>query len=322
MSIITEKLLGFNRILRNADGGGAPGGEPGGATPSPAPGDGGTPGGTPAPSPAPVKHWTGAADQDAAEISAYVEKKGWKDPTAIPAIIKSYQSLERYLGADKAGRGIIAPKEDATVEEWNKVYSALGRPEKAEEYKITVPDGNDGKLAETARGWFHEAGLNQKQVETITAKWNALNAEVKKQADDEFDAKSGAELKEIENSWGENFKANAELGTRATRALGLNEKDLEGIERSIGTKRMMEMFLKVGSNMQESGFIEGQTKPGKFGVMTKEQAVERLNEMKADTSIFAKLSAGDTQTKAEYEYLNRLIAGEGFVAGAPQKAEK
>jgi hypothetical protein len=53
------------------------------------------------------------------ETRGLAEVKGWKSPADA---IQSYANLEKMLGADKAGRGLVMPKEDADSTEWGQFY--------------------------------------------------------------------------------------------------------------------------------------------------------------------------------------------------------
>ena len=94
--------------------------------------------------------WYGGYAED---IRGFVENKGWKDPSDA---ITGYINLEKYLGADKAGRGLVLPKDDAATDEWGQVYDRLGRPKSPDEYKLPVPDGDTGEFAKMAAGEFHK----------------------------------------------------------------------------------------------------------------------------------------------------------------------
>ena len=66
--------------------------------------------------------WYDAFPED---VRGLVQNKGWQSPVDA---IQSYTNLEKFLGADKAGRGLVLPKDDAGADEWGQVYDRLGRP--------------------------------------------------------------------------------------------------------------------------------------------------------------------------------------------------
>ena len=52
--------------------------------------------------------------------------------TEIDALAKSYINATRMIGQDK----VAVPNENSTDDQWNEVYSKLGRPESADKYKL------------------------------------------------------------------------------------------------------------------------------------------------------------------------------------------
>jgi hypothetical protein len=104
--------------------------------------------------------------------------------------------------------------DDATDEERNIYYDALGRPENAKDYEF---DGEDKNAPEWTNHWkqqFHSMGLTKSQAKTLSAAWNtqmqamvdAHNASIKKEM-------AEAETK-LRSELGDRFDANVELAKR------------------------------------------------------------------------------------------------------------
>jgi hypothetical protein len=122
--------------------------------------------------------------------------KGIKTPEDLWKLTDNAQSL---IG--KRPAGIPAP--DAPDAEWEKFYSASGRPEKPDLYKFSdpegIPEGVDlAPFKQKAASILHGAGLNQKQAEKVwqmfmkeemgAASTNKASIEAKsKELDAEFD---------------------------------------------------------------------------------------------------------------------------------------
>ena len=86
--------------------------------------------------------------------------------TEIDALAKSYINATKMIGQDK----LVIPNNNSTDDQWNEVYSKLGRPESADKYELdskseTVP------MEESAIKSFaeqsHKLGLNNKQAQGI-----------------------------------------------------------------------------------------------------------------------------------------------------------
>ena len=68
--------------------------------------------------------------------------------TSMDDFVKSYLSAQRLVGANK----VAIPNKMATDEDWEEVYSKLGRPAKPEDYKYS----------------FSEEEINQDQLKILT----------------------------------------------------------------------------------------------------------------------------------------------------------
>jgi len=234
------------------------------------------------------------------EVRGLVETKGWQSPVDA---IQSYTNLEKFLGADKAGRGLVVPKDDAGADEWSQVYDRLGRPKDPADYKLPVPEGSDGAFAQEAAKTFHELGLTAKQAQQLTEWFNDKSAGAMASQQTETAQSAEMQMNELQQEWGKEFDSNIEAGRRAARQFGVGEEMLSKMEGAIGTKEMLKFFANVGKGMGEDGFVEGGGS-GKFG-MSPEAARVRINNLKGDASWTAKYLGGDAGAKEELARLMR-----------------
>jgi hypothetical protein len=267
-----------------------------GATGNPTGNPAGEPTGNPAGSPAP--QWYDALPEDTRGL---IQNKGWKDPVDV---INSYSNLEKLLGADKAGRGLVLPKDDADAGEWGKVYDRLGRPTSPDGYKLPVPEGDTGEFAKVAAGKFHELGLTAKQAEALAGWYNEQSAGIVQQSAAQLAQQSEADMASLEQEWGQSYDANIEASRRAVREFGFNEQELDAIERGLGTANMMKKFADIGKRLGESQFVEGKNN-GNFG-MSPEAARVRISQLKQDPEWTAKYLGGNADAKAELEKLMKV----------------
>lgn len=275
-------------------------GQPGGAVA--AGGEGGAGAAAPAPAPA-AQDWTASFDEG---TRGFIQTKGWKSPADV---LGSYQNLEKLMGADKAGRGVVMPKDDAPAEEWAAFYNRLGRPEAPDQYKIPVPDGADDGFAKTAANWFHEAGLTPKQAETLAAKWNEHMGGTQQQQQAQFEQQSAIDLQDLQKAWGDQFEAKAELARRARRESGLSDAEGQAIERALGLKKAAEVFAMLGKQFAEAPMKGGEGAPrANFGA-TPEDARARISALKQDAGWTAKYLSGDADARSEFERLHRIAFG-------------
>jgi hypothetical protein len=276
--------------MSDAANGSAPAGNPAGQAPA---GDGGAGGAAP-------QDWTtGFPD----EIRGVIQTKGWKNPGDV---ISSYSNLERLLGADKAGRGVVLPKDDAPADEWAQFYQRLGRPESVDGYKLPLPEGDTGAFAKTASQWFHEAGLTTKQAETLAAKWNEYAGGTMQQQQAQFEQQAALDLQDLQKTWGDKFDANAELARRARREAGLTDDEGLAIERALGLKKAAEVFAFLGKQFAEAPMKGGEgSGRGSFGA-TPEDAKARIAALKGDKEWTARYLNGDVDARAEFERLHKI----------------
>jgi hypothetical protein len=233
-------------------------------------------------------------------VRGLVQTKGWQTPVDA---INSYANLEKFLGADKAGRGLVLPKEDAGADEWGQVYDRLGRPKAPDGYKLPIPQGDTGEFAQQAAKVFHDAGLTTKQAEALANWWNQTQEQVMGSQEQTLVQNSEAEMAQLQQEWGRDFDANIEAGRRAARQFGVDADTISAMESSIGTKKVMELFTKIGKGLTEDTFVDGAGNRG-FGV-SPEAARVRIGQLKSDPEWTAKYLGGNADAKAEMERLLR-----------------
>jgi len=110
--------------------------------------------------PAPQTSWKDSISEDFRNDPS-IEKF-----TEIDALAKSYINATKMIGQDK----LVIPTNNSTEDQWNEVYSKLGRPESADKYTldsksetVTMEDGAIKSFAEQS----HKLGLNNKQAQGI-----------------------------------------------------------------------------------------------------------------------------------------------------------
>jgi hypothetical protein len=238
--------------------------------------------------------WDGFQDND---LKGYVQNKGWKDPADLAV---GYKNLEKLLGAEK----IPMPKGADDAEGWTRVYDALGRPKSADEYKLSVPEGDTGEFAKLAAGKFHELGLTAKQAEGLAAWYNEQGSGRMNEMQQQQAAKAEADMQSLKQEWGAAFDENVEFGRRAAREYGLNAEKLSALENSLGTSEMLKLMATIGRAQGESEFVtsgSGNT----FG-MTPSAAQQRITALRADKSWTAKYISGDADARSEMQRLMNL----------------
>lgn len=270
-------------------------------------GDAGTPGegGEPA-----AHAWLG--ESPPAELLQVVERKGWKGPADA---VKAYDHAERVLGADKAGRAVIVPKDDATPEERSAFFERLGRPADATGYEFEVPEGSPDGYADGARAKFHELGLTAAQAKALV-EWNnefatthatkaAESAEATRLADEQ------RQEQELKTEWGAAYDEKVGQAKTAAKAFGLDEAQLDKLEGALGFSGLMKFMQNLGARVGESGFHDGEGGTG--GTMTPAEAQSALRALNNDAKFLEawtnKRHPGHEEAVARKSALVRMTTG-------------
>ena len=138
--------------------------------------------------------------------------------------------------------------DDATDEERQLYYDALGRPEQSSEYEF---DGEDKNAPEWTNYWkeqFHSMGLTKAQAKHLSSQWNqqmqkmveAHNASIKSEMEK-------AEQK-LRSEMGDKYDANVELAKRMTQKhLGTEFDKVFANESAEAKFNTIRLLLKVAA---------------------------------------------------------------------------
>lgn len=253
-----------------------------------APADGGQGEATPAPEaqstpeadPAPVEASSAApiADED---LRGWVEAKfNGAEPT-LEKVASSYRNLEKLVGAEKADRTVTMPGPDAPEDEVSAFYQRLGRPEKADGYELPIPEGDDGKMAEWAKGVFFEAGLSDKQAAMVAEKWNEHVGSMQTESNQKAQQSAQQAEAELKKEWGATYDQKVAGIDRTAIALGMNEGQLEGLRSAMGPVAAMKFVEGLASKVGEAP-IDMDGAPSGDGMMTPAVARQELGRLGTD----------------------------------------
>jgi len=177
--------------------------------------------------------------------------------TEIDALAKSYINATRMIGQDK----VAVPNENSTDDQWNEVYTKLGRPESADKYKLDInsevapiDEGAIKQFAENA----HQLGLNNKQAQGILEFYkNALEGTAQQSKINTETAQAQSE-QQLRQEWGKNFDENVKkAGSVAKANLGVDVLDMQLKD---GTRlgdhpEVIKGFAKIADMMSEDKIV-------------------------------------------------------------------
>lgn len=230
----------------------------------------------------------------------WLGKNGIKD---VPGLVKKAVETEKLIGTS-----IRLPGEDAKQEDWDKVWSRLGKPDKADGYELappaTMPEGlpYNQQFADWFKGAAHKASLPKAMAKSLHDDFVAMSVEATKA---EVAARVDAANTDLAKLWGpkdsEQHKANAEYADRGIRALGgdglydaLKTAGLLGPGREVLNAAIADAFAKAGRALSKEGELVGGNSAvldnpfaEKTANLTEQMRLMRLDPNRARTLITA-----------------------------------
>ena len=177
--------------------------------------------------------------------------------TEIDALAKSYINATRMIGQDK----VAVPNQNSTDDQWNEVYSKLGRPESPDQYKLDVKsevvpldESTIKSFAENA----HKLGLNNKQAQGILEYYkNSMEGSAQQAQIDTETAQANAEA-ELRKEWGRSFDENIKKAGAVAKA-NMNPEILD-MQLKDGTRlgdhpAVIKGFANIANLMSEDKMI-------------------------------------------------------------------
>jgi hypothetical protein len=271
----------------------------------------------PAPSPDPVAPWHQGVPP---EIIGTWQNKAWKfdDPKTIAIeATKSYMGVQQHVG-HPLDHIIKLPLKLDDEAGWKGVYSRLGVPNEAKDYDLSgvkFADGSDlpAALTTAIREGALAARVPKDHGATIAkAVAKAIDGE-RTEAQVAAQVKVDAERESLKKSWGQNFEYNKTKAMDGVRRLGFDPDTVNKIESIVGYEKIMEAFRRVGVGTSEDSWKDSGG-PTNQGPMTREAAIARTIELKADKAWVARYLDGGVVEKREMTNLNRIITPENRAA--------
>jgi hypothetical protein len=224
---------------------------------------------------------------------ALVSERQWKGPGDLLA---SYRNLEKLVGVP-AEQVIKLPKDmnDATM---GDVWTRLGKPSAATDYKLPVPEGDKGEFAGAASKWFHEANLTVGQAQKVAAAWNAHQAEATKAQQTAYTQKVDGEARQLKTDWGAQHDSNVAIAKSAAQKFGMTAEQINALESAMGFAGVHKFLFNIGAKLGEAEFVDGNPGGG-FGGRTPESARAEIARMKADPTFSQRFVSKDPVVKGQ-----------------------
>lgn len=240
-----------------------------------------------------------------ADLIGHATNAGWKSPADA---VKSHLELQKLFGADRHGRTVVVPKDDAAPEEWAAYYGKLGRPQSPEGYGIKPPEGADGSFAQNVATKLHELGISERAGKELAAWYQEFGSAQAKAAEEAQQAALEQEHNALRKDWGAEHDLRRDLAKRAALKLGLDEAAIDAMEKASGFSKTMKALAQIGDMLRETKAEGFSDTPGSFG-MTPEGARVKRQQLMADADWRKKAMVPNSREWAELQSMDRILAG-------------
>ena len=203
----------------------------------------------------------------------------------IPGLAKSFIHAQKMVGTDK----ISIPNKHATDDDWNDVYSKLGRPSKPEDYQIQI-NSNSSVDTDALNGFkeaAHKYGLLPKQAEGIINFYDDMTQNYMRDLDAKAEQGRMHAEKFLKEEWGPAYDSKVKsVGGVVTKYLN---DDFAHMTLSDGTKvgdhpDFIRAFANIASDLGEDKLVTS-TGPQ---YMTPKEIDKQLRELQAEGSAYWK----------------------------------
>ena len=206
--------------------------------------------------------------------------------------------------ADGGGWPTSLP-DDNDVEGFERLYQALGRPDKAEGYELPGLFGgqelDQGVMGAMSQA-MHEAGLSKKQAQKLASAYQSLWLSGMEDESRRFED-------EVSEARDRLSAATQEMARRGFRLLRLPPEEArtvsENLERALGPRTAVELFARLGSALAEDRPVTGSGGGFDGGP---DSATRRLDRLLADPDFSRRYLGGDQRAIDEISELSRLAA--------------
>jgi len=252
----------------------------------------------------PAATWTDGLPD---ELKGFALNKGWDEP--VKALV-GYRELEKFVGADKAGRAIVLPSDTATPEERAEFNRRIGVPDKADAYELPIPaefpDPNFGKQASEL---FLKHSIPKANGQALIGDFMKLVQDGQAAESTADTQKFQAEEAALKDGWGEDFNKNIDIAKRGAKKLGFSDEIIDQLETKAGFAGVMKALHAAGVMLGEGRFVDAGGAGGNIGDgETLDQLHARRSALVHDKSWSQRYHANEASARNEYDELNKKIA--------------
>lgn len=182
---------------------------------------------------------------------------GWATKyTSEEDLWKGVDNMAKLVGQKQVVQGLQLPGEEASPEEVNAFYTALGRPESADKYELpkdlAVPEGyNIDEVSQNFRNLAHKNGIPQKQAAALFKDFIELENQNFQKSQETVTKDFEAALK---TAFPQDAKTGLDLAKKGAKLVGGGDiLDQAGLSTN---PIVLQLCAKLGELSGESNFVK------------------------------------------------------------------
>lgn len=200
----------------------------------------------------------------------------------VSTLAKSYINAESMIGKDK----MVVPGVNTTEDEWNDIYTKLGRPSTPDEYnlELALQEGEvvDDQLFASFKDAAHKHGLSPQQAQGILDYYNNISTQTLNEQNNASVLAQEQSSRELREEWGRSYDDNLSKASQIGKQyLGEDAFQLQMADGSMlgDNATLIKGLAKLAMVMSEDTLVGD-----KDSVTSNAGVQDQLNNLTAPTS--------------------------------------
>ncbi len=200
----------------------------------------------------------------------------------VSTLAKSYINAESMIGKDK----MVVPGVNTTEDEWNDIYTKLGRPSTPDEYnlELALEEGEvvDDQLFASFKDAAHKNGLSPQQAQGILDYYNNISTQTLNEQSNAGMLAQEQSSRELREEWGRSYDDNLSKASQIGKQyLGEDAFQLQMADGSMlgDNATLIKGLAKLAMVMSEDTLVGD-----KDSVTSNAGVQDQLNNLTAPTS--------------------------------------
>ncbi len=200
----------------------------------------------------------------------------------VSTLAKSYINAESMIGKDK----MVVPGVNTTEDEWNDIYTKLGRPSTPDEYnlELALQEGEvvDDQLFASFKDAAHKNGLSPQQAQGILDYYNNISTQTLNEQSNAGMLAQEQSSRELREEWGRSYDDNLSKASQIGKQyLGEDAFQLQMADGSMlgDNATLIKGLAKLAMVMSEDTLVGD-----KDSVTSNAGVQDQLNNLTAPTS--------------------------------------